>query len=409
MEKLKKVLKEKSKTVNCIFISSFIPRKCGIATYTRDLIRAIDLVNPYCKTSVVAMVKPEEKIVYPPKVKFQINQCDINSYIKAAKYINRTTADIVILEHEFGLYSGEFGEYINELVKILEKQLVVTAHTIPDNPDKEYGKVLKDLINFADRIIVMMPESRKKLIKRYNYPEERIEIIPHGVPDISLDPDTRYRSKSGFKDRLVLGSINLLSENKGLEYVIEALPEIKKHIPHILYLIIGQTHPNVLRCKGEKYRTSLKEKIDKLGLHENVKFINKYVSLKELISWLMTFDIYITPYLDPHQSASGALAYAIGAGRVCISTPYSYAKEVLSEGRGIIVPFKSSQAIADAVIDISKDSRKRLEIEKKAYKYGRLMTWYNVAAQYIKVFNEVLDEYSGKSEEIRKRSVARAT
>lgn len=389
MEKLKKVLEEKCGGINSIFISSYVPRKCGIATYTRDLTRAIDLINPYCKTKIIAMDKPEDKIEYPAKVKFKINQNDINSYIKAAGYINRSSTDLVLIEHEFGLYGGEFGVYMNKLAGLLKKPLVITAHTVPDNPHEGYGLVLKNIIRFADRVIVMMPNSQKELIKRYDYPEEKIEVIPHGVPDISLEPGSRFESKRGFKGRLVLGSINLLSENKGLEYAIEALVEIKKHIPHVIYLIIGQTHPNVARFEGEKYRSFLKRKVKELDLGENVKFLNKYLSLKELISWLLTIDMYITPYLDPHQSASGALAYAIGAGRVCVSTPYLYAKEVLSEGRGIIVPFRDSNAIADAVIDIYKNRPKRLEVEKKAYKYGRLMTWYNVAMQHLRLFNMI--------------------
>lgn len=394
MEKIKEVLKEKCPGISTVFISSYVPRKCGIATYTKDLVRAIGLINPYCKSIIIAMVKPDEKIKYPPEVKFKINQDDINSYIKAARNINKSKADIVIIEHEFGLYGGEFGSYMNELVKRLKKPVVLTAHTVPDNPDAGYGKVLKDLIKYVDRIIVMMPGIRGKLSREYNYPFEKIDIIPHGVPDIALEPGSRYKTKSGFRDNLLLGSINLLSENKGLEYAIEALPEIKKHVSGVLYLIIGQTHPNVLKFEGEKYRNFLKEKVNQLNLNENVRFINKYLSLRDLISWLMTIDIYITPYLDPQQIASGALAYAIGAGRVCISTPYLYAKEVLSEGRGIIVPFRDPHAIANAVISIYKNPQKRAEIEKKAYKYGRLMSWYNVAERHLRLFSEVFNRYS---------------
>ncbi|MDD3628728.1 MAG: glycosyltransferase family 4 protein [Actinomycetota bacterium] len=396
MEEIKEILRDKSQSLNTIFISSYVPRKCGIATYTRDLVHAIELINPYCKLDIIAMVKPGERIKYPSEVKLKINQDDINSYIKAARNINKSAADIVVIQHEFGLYGGEFGRYMNELVKLLEKPVVLTVHTVPDDPDAGYGLVLKDLIRYVDRIIVMMPGIRGKLANEYEYPLDKIEVIPHGVPDIPLEPGSRYKNKSGFRSKLVLGSINLLSENKGIEYVIEALPEIKEHVPGVLYLIIGQTHPNVLKYEGEKYRNFLQEKVKQLNLDENVRFINKYLQLRELISWLMTIDIYITPYLDPKQTASGALAYAIGAGKVCISTPYLYAKEILSEGRGIIVPFRDPHAIAEAVIDIYKNPQKRAEIEKKAYKYGRLMTWYNVAEQHLRLFSEVIDEYKDK-------------
>ena len=237
----------------------------------------------------------------------------------------------------------------------------------------------------------MMPQSLKKLINEYDYPEEKIEIIPHGVPDIPLEPNAKYKKKKGLEDRLILGNINLLSEIKGLEYTLGALQNIKKQFPNVLYLIIGQTHPVVLQTVGEKYRHFLKDKIKLYDLDENVKFINKYLTLDNLVDWLKIIDIYITPYLDPQQSASGALAYAVGAGKICISTPYLYAKEILANGRGIIVPFKDSQAIADAVIDIFKNPQKKSALENKTYKFGRLMTWYNIALQHLKLIDEVID------------------
>lgn len=395
MGKLKKVLREKSKSINGIYISSYVPRKCGIATYTKDLTRAINLINPYSRAEILALIRPEDKIQYPPEVKFQISQYKINSYIKAAGHINKSRADIVVLEHEFGLYGGEFGKYIIKLIEMIKKPLIVTAHTIPDDANKGYGLYLKDVIKFAEKVIVMMPESLKKLIKKYNYPEEKIEIIPHGVPDIPFEPTDKHKKKKGLAGRIILGNINLLSEVKGIEYTIQALSEIKSHFPNVLYLIIGQTHPVVLQREGERYRDFLKEKIKQSNLRENVRFINEYVALDDLIEWLKVIDIYITPYLEPEQSASGALAYAIGAGKVCISTPYLYAKDVLAKGRGIIVPFRNSQAIADAVIDICSDPQKKSAIEKKTYKFGRLMTWYNVALQHLELFDEVIRKYAG--------------
>lgn len=393
MEKLKRVLREKSKSINVIYISSYIPRRCGIATYASDLTKAINLINPYSKAEIMALIRPEDKINYPSEVKLKINQYKIDSYIKAANYINKSKADIVVLEHEFGLYGGEFGDFIIKLIELLNKPLVVTAHTVPNDFNKGYGLVLKDVIKFAEKVIVMMPKSMQKLIKKYDYPKEKIEIIPHGVPDIPLESNDIYKKKRGLEGRIILGNINLLSTIKGLEYTIEALKEIKGHFDNVLYLIIGQTHPIVLQREGEKYRQFLIKKIQQYDLQENVKFINEYISLEELIEWLKIIDIYITPYLDPQQSASGALAYAIGAGKTCISTPYLYAKEVLAEGRGIIVPFQNSQAIADAVINIYKNPQKKEVMEKKAYKFGRLMTWYNIALQHLELFDEVLDEY----------------
>jgi len=392
LDKLRKILREKNKCINSTFISSYTPRKCGIATYTKDLTRAINLINPYSKSDIVALIRPEDKIDYPPEVKLKINQYEVDSYIKAAGHINKSKTDIVVLEHEFGLYDGDFGEYIIKLIELIKKPLIITTHTIPDNASEGYGLVLKDVLKFAEKVIAMMPESLQKLIKNYNCPKEKIEIIPHGVPDIPLEATAEYKKIKGLEDRIILGNINLLSASKGLEYTIEALKKIKEQFNNVLYLIIGQTHPVVLKAEGEKYRIFLKEKIKQHDLQGNVKFINKYLSLKELVVWLKIIDVYITPYLDPQQSASGALAYAIGAGKICISTPYLYAKEVLAEGRGIIVPFRNSQAIADAVIDICKNPQKKLRMENKTYKFGRLMTWYNVALQHLKLFDEVLGE-----------------
>jgi glycosyltransferase involved in cell wall biosynthesis len=391
LEKLKRILREKH--ICSTFISSYIPRKCGIATYTKDLTQAINLINPHCRSEIVALIKPENKINYPPEVKLKINQDELDSYIKAANYINQSKTDIVVLEHEFGLYGGDSGGYIIKLIELLKKPLIVTTHTIPEDNGTGYGLVLKEVLKFAEKVIVMMPDSLHKLIKNYNCPKEKIEIIPHGVPDIPLEATAEYKKIKGLEDRIILGNINLLSASKGLEYTIEALTKIKKQFNNVLYLIIGQTHPVVLKTEGEKYRIFLEEKIKQYDLQKNVKFINKYLSLKELIVWLKIIDIYITPYLDPQQSASGALAYAIGAGKICISTPYLYAKEVLAEGRGIVVPFRNSQAIADAVIDICENPQKKLRIKNKTYKYGRLMTWYNIARQHLELFDEVLSKY----------------
>jgi polysaccharide biosynthesis protein PslF len=394
MEKLKNRARAKSVSVNGVYISSYVPRKCGIATYTKDLTKAIDFANPYSKAEIFALIKPEDEISYGPEVKFKINQYKIDDYIKAADHINKSKSNIVILEHEFGLYGGEYGNFIITLIEMLKKPIIVTTHTIPDNYCEGYGLALKEVIKLAEKVIVMMPESLQKLVNNYNYPKEKIEIIPHGVPDIAMEPNDKFKKEKGLEGRLILGNINLLSENRGLEYTIEALNNIKRKYPDVLYLIIGQTHPVVLRENGEKYRNFLKDKIKQSNLQENVRFIDEYVSLDELIKWLKVIDIYITPYLDPQQSASGALAYAIGAGKVCISTPYLYAKEVLSNGRGVLVPFRDSLAIADAVLDICSNPEKKLAIEKKTYDYSRPMTWNNVALQHLNIFEMVIEKYA---------------
>ena len=380
--------------IKTIFISSFIPRKCGIATYTKDLTQAINKVNPCSEVEIIAMNKPEDNVVYPPEVKFKIDQDDLESYVKAGDYINKSNADIVVLEHEFGLYGGQYGNNIIKLLELIKKPLIITTHTIPDNPDEGYGKALRGIICFGEKIIAMMPESITKLKNKYGLPKKKADLIAHGVPDIPFEPNEGHKKVKGLEGRIILGNINLLSESKGLEYIIEALKEIKSKYNNILYLIIGQTHPVVLREFGEKYRNYLKEKIKEYDLTDNVRFINKYLTLEELIGWLKVIDIYITPYLDPEQSASGALAYAIGAGKVCVSTPYLYAKNVLGEGRGLLVPFRDPKAIADAVIDICRDPQKKMRIEQETYKIGRLMTWNNIALQHLDLFSKVIIQKS---------------
>ncbi len=381
---------KKNEGIKTIFISSYVPRKCGIATYTKDLTRAINEINTCAKAEIIAIIEPGDNIIYPPEVTFKIEQNNIASYIKAAGYINDSSADIVVLEHEFGLYGGQYGDNIIRLLELIKKPLVITTHTIPDNPDEGYGRALRGIICFGEKIIAMMPESIIKLKNKYGLPKKKLELIAHGVPDIPYMPNDSHKKEKGLEGRIILGNINLLSESKGLEYIIEALKEIKTEYDNILYLIIGQTHPVIIREFGERYRNYLKKKIKEYDLTDNVKFINKYLTLEELIEWLKVIDIYITPYLDPEQSASGALAYAIGAGKVCISTPYLYAKNVLGEGRGVLVPFRDSKAIADAVIDICKNPQKKMNIEKETYKIGRLMTWNNIALQHLDLFSKII-------------------
>ncbi|MHB1347856.1 MAG: glycosyltransferase family protein, partial [Candidatus Humimicrobiaceae bacterium] len=255
------VLKKKNDGIKTIFISSYVPRKCGIATYTKDLTYAINEVNPCTSAEIIALIKPEDKIIYPPEVKFKIDQDDLDSYIKAAGYINSSNADIVVLEHEFGLYGGQYGNNIIKLLELVKKPLVITTHTIPDNPDEGYGEALKGIVSFGEKIIAMMPESIVKLKNKYGVPKKKVELIAHGVPDIPFVPNEGHKKEKGLEGRIILGNINLLSESKGLEYIIEALKEIKSEYNNILYLIIGQTHPVVLREYGERYRNFLKGKI----------------------------------------------------------------------------------------------------------------------------------------------------
>ena len=269
----------------------------------------------------------------------------------------------------------------------------MTCHTLIDDPNNEWGETFKEIVKYVDGITVMTNFSAKQLVKLYGINKKKITVIPHGTPNFTFDGTENFKKRKKLSGRLILGNINLLSENKGLDYSIEAVAKIAKIYPEVLYLAIGQTHPNILKTEGEKYRNKLKKKIKELGIGKNVKFINKYVSLEELCDWLKVIDFYITPYLDKQHSSSGALAYAVGAGKSCVSTGYLYAEELLSQGRGVIVSFKDSQAIADAVIEINKNPEKRKEMESKAYEYGRFMTWSSVALQHLDFFEDVIKRY----------------
>lgn len=384
-----------------IYISTYIPQKCGIATFTKDVTTAINMLNPYALAEIMAIVKEgEENLEFPWEVKYKIKRNDIESYIQAANYINNSGCDVVLIEHEFGIFGGDFGDYAVQFVKMIKKPLIMTCHTIPRETNTDYGRVLKELGKIVCGITVMAKDSQEKLIKDYSVDKKKIAFIPHGTPDIPLSSTEHYKKQKGLAGRLVIGSINLISEGKGLEYTIEAVAKIAKIYPEIMGVIIGQTHPGIIESQGEKYRNFLKKRVKELGIEKNIKFIDKYLSLDDLIFWLKTIDFYVTPYLDPEQSSSGALAYAIGAGKVCISTPYKYAKENLSKGRGIIVPFRDSKSIAEAVVKMWEDKEKMKTMQKMAYEYGRFMTWTNVALQHLDMFELMVKKNKEKCRKI---------
>ncbi len=390
MSNFQQIITKQQRRVNVIYVSSYIPRKCGIATYTKDLTNAINLLNTRSLAEILAINHPEEDLEYPWEAKFKITHNDLATYLSAAEYVNQSHADIVSLEHEFGLFGGECGEYIVPFVETLEIPLVTTFHTVVDDYTGKQAEILRRIAQKSKVVVVMMEDIAERLVKHYGIPRKKIVVIPHGVPDIPFNSVHAHKRKRKMTNRLVLGNINLLDSNKGIEYALEAVAEIKKTVPEILYVIIGQTHPEVVRKNGESYRNFLKKRIRELGIANNVRFVNEYLPLPELIDWLKTIDIYITPYLEPQQVTSGALAYAIGAGKACISTPYIYSKEMLADGRGILVPFRDSAAIANAVLDLVQHPEKKEAIEAEAYRFGRLMTWPNVAQSHLSLFRTLL-------------------
>ncbi len=392
IKNLAKELSTRISSTRVIYVSSYIPRQCGIATYTKNLTNAINLLNPYHLAEIVAVNRGQEKLNYPGEVKLVLNDQKRADYLKAARFINRSGADLVSLQHEFGLFGGKCGNYALSLINGLKLPLITTIHSLPDDSRSPHGRILNQIIAKSQIVTVMINQSQQKLVKDYGIPAQKIVVIPHGIPDLAYSATENYKRKKKLADRLILGNINLISPSKGIEYSLKSVALIKKYLPQVLYLIIGKTHPVVLEQNGESYRQSLKKLIKKLDIKANVKFINQYLSLDELILWLRMIDVYITPYLLPQQSASGALSYALGAGKFCVSAPYLYAKEVLSHNRGVLVPFRNSKVMAQKIIYYWKHPNQREEIEKNAYQYGRLMTWPNVALQYFNLFKLVINQ-----------------
>lgn len=391
--KIAEKLSEQRRDVRAIFVSSYIPRKCGIATFTKDLTNAINALNPYSLAEILSVtdpVAPNGTYNYPWEVKFRISQDEVTNYISAAEYVNSSSAEVVCLQHEFGLYGGQDGGYILEFLKRINKKVVTTLHTTMEDPRENQKRIIREIFKYSDAVVVMIDPVVKRLESTYEVDSRKIAVIHHGVPDIPFGGVDYFKEETKLSGRTIMSAINLISANKGLEYAISAVPEIVKKVPDFLFLIIGETHPVVKKKSGEKYRDELHALVKKLKVEKHVKFINRYLPLEELIDYLRASDYYVTPYLDPEQIASGTLSYAVGAGKVCISTPYLYAKEVLNGNRGILVPFKNSHSIAKAVLELNKDFAKREAIEREAYKYGRVMTWSSVALAYLDLFSLVL-------------------
>jgi len=386
------VLEEKQRGVRAVYVSSYIPRQCGIATFTKDLTNAINELNPEYLAEIIAVNdRFHDDYNYPWEVKFRINQEDISSYTKAADYINQSSAEIVHIQHEFGLFGGEQGEYIIPFMSVIQKPIVVTMHTVLQNPSKKNLEVTKKMADIAEAFVVISKTAADRLKDVYKIKNDcKIVVIPHGVFDFPKVDPNKFKARIGLKNKKVLSSHGLLNPDKGIEYVIKALPKIVKKYPETKYIIVGKTHPMIKKHEGEKYREMLKSLAKKLKVSRYIVFRNRFMSLERLIEYIQAADIYLSLHTKVDQISSGTLAKAIGAGKVCISTPYYYAKEVLAEGRGIIVPMKNYRKVAEKVIDVFRDSEKANKMREKAYAYGRKMIWSNVALKYLDLSSIIL-------------------
>ncbi len=372
------------------FIGTYAPRECGIAVFTKDVIDSIDLLGEFAPSRVISVNEIETIYAYDNRVKQQIRMDVEEDYIQAAKYMNSSRVNAVNVQHEFGIYGGEWGKYILAFLRNVHKPVITTLHTIQPNFEPTARDVLKEIISYSKEILVMAKAAKNILNKEYNVPNKKINVVQHGCPDIPFLNSDSAKPSLGLKGKFVLSTFGLISAGKGIEYAIQALPPLVEKYPNILYLIIGETHPEVRKIEGETYRMNLIKLVDQLGLKDHVRFYNRFLTKRELIKCLQATDIYITPYTGANQVSSGALVYALGAGRAVVSTPYIHAKEVLSHGCGLLCEFKNPKSITCEVKKLLENPTLRRDMEKKAHQYSRSFIWPNIAQEYTDIFKRVI-------------------
>jgi glycosyltransferase involved in cell wall biosynthesis len=376
------------------FVGNYLPRRCGIATFTHDLCEAVARAAGESRdVFAVAMNDAPEGYPYPPRVRFEVRQNIQADYRLAAEFLNINQVSAVCLQHEYGIFGGACGSHSLSLLRRLRRPLVSTFHTVLKEPTREQKLVLQETIRLSNRVVVMAEIARDMLKEVYQAPEEKIAVIPHGIPDVPFVDPHFYKAQFGVEGRRVLMTFGLLSPGKGLEYAIDALPDVVKKYPDAVYIILGATHPHVKAESGEEYRNSLTRRTHELGLRDNVIFVNRFVEHKELCEYLGACDIYLTPYLHEAQITSGTLAYAAGAGKAIVSTPYWHAAELLDDGRGRLVPFRNADAIAEQILDLFDHETQLHAMRRKAYNYCRSMVWPQTARAYLNLFQEATDAW----------------
>ena len=388
------------------FVGNYLPRKCGIATFTHDLRNAVQGALPNGQCSVVAVSDGKEHYDYPDEVRFDIAEQDPGDYLRAAEYLNFLNVDVVSLQHEFGIYGGPSGSHVLNMLRRLRMPFVTTLHTILKQPSVEQRRVMQELTSLSSRLVVMSDCGRSILKETYSVPERKIDVIPHGIPDMAFADPNFFKDQYSVEGRRVLLTFGLLSPNKGIEKVIEALPEIVAEFPDVVYIVLGATHPNLVREHGEVYRESLQALAEQLGVSEHVRFFNQFVELEDLKGFLGAADIYVTPYLNEAQITSGTLAYAFGCGKAVVSTPYWHAQELLADGRGVLVPFGDSGAMSREICGLLRDESRRHAMRKRAYMASREMVWAKTADHYLNTFETARKNRSERSLKVVPRRAA---
>src|SRR5689334_10039780 len=367
-------------------IGNSLPRRCGIATFTTDLQQAISTSRPTLETYIVAMTDHGQSYDYPKAVAFQIQDNKIEEYIRAADFLNAGRFDTVCLQHEFGIFGGEVGGHVLELLSRLTMPVVTTFHTVLANPTAAQRAVMERIVDASSKVVVMANKGRELLRCVYQVPDDKIEVIAHGIPDVALVAPDAAKARLGFEGKSVILTFGLLSPNKGIEVIIDAMPSILERRADTVYVVLGATHPNLVRDQGEAYRNRLMRRVRELGVEDHVVFLDRFVDLSTLLGFISMCDVYVTPYLNEAQMTSGTLAYSFGLGKPVVSTPYWHARELLAEGRGALVAFGDAPETGRTIAQLLTDKPRRQAMRGRAYAASRPMTWERTAERYMATF-----------------------